>query len=198
MAFSIYSTQDQQKSRERWQLPNTIISEQLAFILQAELMSDQRFFYACEEGVVQGFIYRLIHESYQLISLSQEKWPATIPAFFAANRQLLSLPIYQKLLYLLGDVDEAYYLDQISVIFERVAKQRKIRPSIFLTSLIEGNILQSEQRFDLPVVDPAFLTEQNGSSMEGLSEFDRRTFLADYLGKTSNPQTILITEMIKF
>ena len=148
--------------------------------------------------MVQGFIYRLIHESFQLISLSQEKWPATIPAFFAANRQLLSLPIYQKLLYLLGDVDEAYYLDQISVIFERVAKQRKIRPSIFLTSLIEGNILQSEQGFDLPVVDPAFLTEQNGSSMEGLSEFDRRTFLADYLGKTSNPQTILITEMIKF
>ena len=79
-----------------------------------------------------------------------------------------------------------------------MAKQRKIRPSIFLTSLIEGNILQSEQGFDLPVVDPAFLTEQNGSSMEGLSEFDRRTFLADYLGKTSNPQTILITEMIKF
>ncbi len=81
VAFPIYSTQDQQKSRERWQLPNTIISEQLAFILQAEIMSDQRFFYACEEGVVQGFIYRLIHESFQLISLSQEKWPATIPAF---------------------------------------------------------------------------------------------------------------------
>ena len=46
VAFPIYSTQDQQKSRERWQLPNTIISEQLAFILQAEIMSDQRFFYA--------------------------------------------------------------------------------------------------------------------------------------------------------
>ena len=81
------------------------------------------------------------------------------------------------------DVDEAYYLDQISVIFERVAKQRKNPAKYFLTSLIEGNILQSEQGFDLPVVDPAFLTEQNGSSMEGLSEFDRRTFLADYLGK---------------
>ena len=44
-------------------------------------MSDQRFFYACEEGVVQAFIYRLIHESFQLISFSKEKWPATIPAF---------------------------------------------------------------------------------------------------------------------
>ena len=79
-----------------------------------------------------------------------------------------------------------------------MAKQRKIRSSIFLTSLIEGNILQSEQRFDLPIVEAAFLTEQNGSLMKGLSEFDRRTLLADYLGKTSNPQTILITEMIKF
>lgn len=198
VAFPIYSTKDQQKSRERWQQPNTIILEELAFILQADIMSDQRFFYACEEGVVQAFIYRLIHESFQLISFSKEKWPAKIPAFFAANRQQLSLPIYQELLHLLGDVDEAYYLDQISVIFERVAKQRKIRPSIFLTSLIEGNILQSEQRFDLPIVEAAFLTEQNGSLMKGLSEFDRRTLLADYLGKTSNPQTILITEMIKF
>ena len=74
----------------------------------------------------------------------------------------------------------------------------KSGPSIFLTSLIEGNILQSEQRFDLPIVEAAFLTEQNGSLMKGLSEFDRHTLLADYLGKTSNPQTILITEMIKF
>ena len=64
-----------------------------------------------------------------------------------------------------------------------MAKQRKIRSSIFLTSLIEGNILQSEQRFDLPIVEAAFLTEQNGSLMKGLSEFDRRTLLADYLGK---------------
>ena len=89
------------------------------------------FFYACEEGVVQAFIYRLIHESFSAYFFSKEKWPATIPAFFAANRQQLSLPIYQELLHLLRDVDEAYYLDQISVIFERVAKQRKIRPSIF-------------------------------------------------------------------
>ena len=44
VAFPIYSTKDQQKSRERWQQPNTIILEELAFILQADIMSDQRFF----------------------------------------------------------------------------------------------------------------------------------------------------------
>lgn len=43
VAFPIYSTKDQQKSRERWQQPNTIILEELAFILQADIMSDQRF-----------------------------------------------------------------------------------------------------------------------------------------------------------
>ena len=101
VAFPIYSTKDQQKSRERWQQPNTIILEELAFILQADIMSDQRFFYACEEGVVQAFIYRLIHESFQLISFSKENGQQRFP-LFAANRQQLSLPIYQELLHLLG------------------------------------------------------------------------------------------------
>lgn len=197
-AFPIYSVEDQQKSRQRWQWPDSKVSETLAFILQAEITNDQRFFYACEEGVGQGSFYRLNHESFQLVSLSQEKWPATIPAYFAANRQQVSLPVYQELLHLLGDVDESYYLDQISVIFERISKQRKIRPSIFLTSLMLGGILQSDQRFALPIVDPALLTEQVAASMKDLAEFDRRTLMADYLGKTANPQTILITEMIKF
>ena len=100
VAFPIYSTKDQQKSRERWQQPNTIILEELAFILQADIMSDQRFFYACEEGVVQAFIYRLIHESFQLISFPKKM--ASNDSLFAANRQQLSLPIYQELLHLLG------------------------------------------------------------------------------------------------
>ncbi|WP_291290738.1 DUF1803 domain-containing protein [Enterococcus sp.] len=187
--FPIYSKEDQQRSREGRQLVGEPSAE-LDFLLRSG--NNHRFFYACEKDVVQGYMYQLTHESFQLVSLSQERWPATIPAFFAANRQLLSLPVYQEMLSLIGDVDEAYYLDQISVIFERVTKQRKIRSSIFLTSLVQATILLPDHSFNLPLVDAALLKENSEDLMVDFSEFDRRTWLADYLEKTADPQTILI------
>ena len=62
--------------------------------------------------------------------LFQRKWPATIPAFCSKSTTTVIANLSGAVAFA-RDVDEAYYLDQISVIFERVAKQRKIRSSIF-------------------------------------------------------------------
>lgn len=63
----------------------------------------------------------------------------TIPGYFAALRQAGDIldAEFAPFQYL-GDVDSVYYLDQLSVIFEKVVAQRhRIRPSIFTKSLVD-------------------------------------------------------------
>lgn len=61
-------------------------------------------------------------------------WPMTLPHYFLAMRQQLQLQQYESLEQLIGDVDPEYFLDQIQVMLEKKARQRILRPSIFLTA----------------------------------------------------------------
>jgi hypothetical protein len=195
LGFTIYSKEDQQQRRQVLQGVAPKSLPEVLSLLGQPRSDEAKFFYACEEDVLQGYAHFLVHESFTLLSLSQEKWPMTIPAYFAANRQLLSLPVYQEMLDIIGDVDEVYYLDQVSVIFERVMKQRKIRPSIFLTSLVKYTVLTETHQFNLPLVNPETIREEK--EFAEMTEFDRRTLLADYLENVDGLQNLLISKMIK-
>jgi len=157
--FPIFTKQDQQRAeaalQEKAEGPvakDGLNSEWLQQVYR--LQEDMRYFYACEGEIPQARILSVSHPMFQWLTIAQTQWPKTVPAFFAANQRQLQIPAHQELMTLLGDVDVAYYLDQISVIFERIQKGKKVRPTIFLRSLQLAGIVSDN--------DPlTFLVPQN-------------------------------------
>lgn len=163
--FPIFTKQDQQFAeatlQEKAEGPvakDGLNSEWLQQVYR--LQEDMRYFYACEGEIPQARIIALSHPMFQWWTITQTQWPKTVPAFFAANQRQLQIPAHQELMTLLGDVDVAYYLDQISVIFERIQKGKKVRPTIFLRSLQLAGIVSDDD-------PPTFLVSQNKTESTG-------------------------------
>ena len=158
LGFPVYTEEDQKQLQESdgfYQDALDWSTQEIAGFLKnfATLSNENKYFYGCLQEVEQGIVYSLAHESFQMISYAEAPWPPTLPAFFEANRQLQNLSVYDDLMDLIGDVDPVYYLDQVSVIFERIRKNKKVRPSIFLESLQQLKIVSSELDFLLEEIN---------------------------------------------
>lgn len=99
------------------------------------------------------------NESYEFVSISTTgNFPVTLANyFFVQKNKPHQYPNFLPLATLLGDVNEAYYFDQVEVIIERVRlnKFKNRRPNIFLESLIQTKTIQAEPTFELllPVLE---------------------------------------------
>lgn len=80
-----------------------------------------------------------------MVACSLEQEPLTLPHYF---RSLTKSLTYPQLAALIGDVDEAYFMDQISLLLEKIERGRTIRPSIFLTALQQTAVLTPENKLD--------------------------------------------------
>ncbi len=129
------------------------------------------------------------HEQFQLISYSETQWPPTLPAFFEANEQLPTLAIYDELMDLIGDVDPVYYLDQVSVILERIRKNKKVRPSIFLESLQRVEIISPELHLLLEEINCDNLKNERYPSSEK-DLFVQRLVIAHLANKSGSYNTL--------
>ena len=77
--------------------------------------------------------------------------------FFVQKNQLPVTKAFKELAELIGDVNEAYFFDQIEVIVDRIRKNKykNRRPSIFHQSLLVTNTIKEEESFtlELPIVE---------------------------------------------
>lgn len=187
--FPVYTEQLQKKlllkhtefitSYKEW----TTRKQQLLFASFTFSEKQHPYFYGCEDGVQQIFADKSEHSDFLLLSFSFQEWANNMGAFFRANQRLEAKPALKKANELLGDVDPVYYLDQVSVIFERLQKNRKIRSSIFLESLYLFGILGNKEQpaFTVPVISQAELVkfmEEDQLPLSDLEEFEKNTLLA--------------------
>lgn len=187
--FPIYTTADQQTVMEGIDVGQSMVSQvrisadKVQRLCQLE--AQMQYFYACVSEIPQAVIYALAHPDFHWVTVSQSMWPSTVPAFFAANQRQLNHPIFQELMRLLGDVDVDYYLDQVSVIFERMKKNKKIRSTIFLHSLQMSEIVTAEDspKFLVPY-EMACESEDTGLVETVDTLFKERLILAYRLDKT--------------
>lgn len=158
LGFPVYTEEDQKQLQESdgfYQEALDWSTQEIADFIKSFTVTsaENKYFYGCLQGVEQGVVYSLTHETFQMITYAEAPWPPTLPAFFEANRQLQNLAVYDELMDLIGDVDPVYYLDQVSVIFERIRKNKKVRSSIFLESLQRLKIVSSELDFLLEEIN---------------------------------------------
>lgn len=80
------------------------------------------------------------NSTYRFVSLSSdEELPLSLAVYFFIQKNQLPIPSkFSEIAELIGDVNEAYYFDQVEVIIERIRKGKfkNRRPSIFLESLL--------------------------------------------------------------
>lgn len=195
--FPIYSKKDQIACLEAFQQAHPFQNQGDIFTgtwLQhaCHHQNSLQYFYACDENIPQATIFQVAHPMFQWFTVSQVDWPKTMPAFFAANQRQLTLADYQELMRLVGDVDVSYYSDQVGVIFERILKHKKVRPSIFLRSLQLTGIVSSEESpsFLVPHHDTMTEPEDIGLPVERKTLFMERLLLAQMLGESVSQDTL--------
>lgn len=198
LGFPIYTEHDQQQiqvSDDFYQAARNWSTQEIAGFIKSFAASsvENKYFYGCQQGVEQGAVYALSHEQFQLISYSETQWPPTLPAFFEANEQLRTLAIYDELMDLIGDVDPVYYLDQVSVILERIRKNKKVRPSIFLESLQRVEIISPELHLLLEEINCDNLKNERYPSSEK-DLFVQRLVIAHLANKSGSYNTLYFND----
>ncbi|WP_206857440.1 DUF1803 domain-containing protein [Candidatus Enterococcus mangumiae] len=166
-AFPVY---DQKDFREEIaQLTQELMQEllkqpesQRALFLAEEIWhfcreTETDYFYATAFSVPTIERLEAGNENYRFVTLQQEN-EVSLPTYFHLQKQQTTLPEeFQALGQLIGDVNEAYFFDQVEVIIERVCenKYKKRRESIFLDALLLANVLAHNEQYHLllPVVD---------------------------------------------
>ena len=127
------------------------------------------------------------NQKYRFITLSsKEHFPLTLANyFFIQKNQLPVTKAFKELAELIGDVNEAYFFDQIEVIVDRIRKNKykNRRPSIFHQSLLVTNTIKEEESFTLalPIVEKnnleiEFPTLDPSLTMEEMAFLKRQIF----------------------
>lgn len=102
---------------------------------------------------------------WELVTLNaQEIEAVTLPNYFYLKKAAATPTAFGIVQKLIGDVDEGFFMDQVGVIFEQLAKQklRTRRPSIFREALTLTKVIDSERQ-TLEV--PCFLERETDKSL---------------------------------
>lgn len=139
------------------------------------------------------FCYPATLETSQLgmDAYSTQQMANTLPHYFQAIGQQESR-FYPKLTQTIGDVDPEYFLDQVQVILEKVARQRKIRPSIFLTALHETNLITPEVPYEVKAYQTDHTYVQLENTYHALPPIVKGQIIASILKKTQMDPFIVI------
>ncbi len=139
------------------------------------------------------FCYPATLETSQLgiDAYSTQQMANTLPHYFQAIGQQ-EARFYPELTQTIGDVDPEYFLDQVQVILEKVARQRKIRPSIFLTALHETNLLTPEVPYEVKAYQTDHTYVQLESTYHALPPIVKGQIIASILKKTQMDPFIVI------
>lgn len=118
----------------------SVESRRAWFVLQGQRLKKEPQVYFVEEMMELFYFRELCSDQLIVQELADEPYAKTIPAYFSALREG-DASLYEPFAYL-GDVNTEYYLDQLAVLFEKARKQsRRIRPTIFLQSLVDFGFL---------------------------------------------------------
>ncbi|KAF1306164.1 DUF1803 domain-containing protein [Candidatus Enterococcus willemsii] len=163
------------------------IDEASQVVLLAKLVKRDELIYGIPSDQTFSYTHVVTNGELTILSLSQEEWVLTLPAYFNYLRTDESQQVFSEVQRLIGDVNIQYYLDQIQVILEKIDNGRKLQPSVFLESLEKFGIVDDSLVLLSPVTtekwEPYWLEE-----FLQLSEGIQRAILGgvlQQLGKTS-------------
>lgn len=126
--------------------------ERRAFLEALFPRDNSEMFCGIEVSVPLAYYASLSNESLTVASLSVEEWPLTLPRYFSNLRTKQIEPVYKELVCLIGDVDPAYYLDQVQVVIEKILVQRRqIRESIFVESMRQFGLIRKTEHLEICV-----------------------------------------------
>lgn len=147
--------------------------------LQERGMQPQFPCYFIEDNLPTLAIDCLTNAEIQVISVScKTDSRNNLPGYFAANRNLTEPRQFQVLRELIGDVDEEYFLDQMSWIIRRVQKGKKPRRTIFLEALLATDILRfSEEEYQLTIPVMKIIADFPQSTLTSWEHFEKSSWL---------------------
>lgn len=123
--------------------------------------SEADYFYGTVADVLPVNKVSAGNEEYQFISVNHQKeFPVNLANYFYLQKEQLPMPKnFTDLAHRIGDVNEAYFFDQIEVIMERIQKQKykKRRPSIFFDALVLSATIETKEieEIRLPIIHPS-------------------------------------------
>ncbi|HFC9218218.1 TPA: DUF1803 domain-containing protein, partial [Enterococcus faecium] len=152
------------------------------------------------------------NEKYRFITLSSiEHFPLTLANyFFVQKNQLPVTKAFKELAELIGDVNEAYFFDQIEVIVDRIRKNKykNRRPSIFHQSLLVTNTIKEEESFtlelpiveknnfeiELPTLDPSLTMEETAFLKRQIFSELSKKFIPHAFSYIKEYRTVLVSK----
>ncbi|HIY58667.1 MAG TPA: DUF1803 domain-containing protein [Candidatus Tetragenococcus pullicola] len=159
--------------------------EKKEFLIQLSLVESQEM-YLFDTNQPYASFYSLENDKIKISSLSIEKWPQTIPAYFSFLKKP-EAGFYEEALQLLGDVNEDYFLNQIWMVLDKLETGKKQKETIFLRSLYLFGIVENKTR---AIKEEVVCRHENYSfsnsilkEFQKLTEFQQRSILGAILEK---------------